>query len=55
MGKDLYENSASARQVFDEANEVLGFNLKELIFNGTQVLSFFIIIFFRSIILFIMF
>ncbi|CAG8454581.1 1794_t:CDS:10 [Funneliformis caledonium] len=36
MGKDLYENFASARQIFDEANEVLGFDLKELIFNGTQ-------------------
>ncbi|RGB39097.1 acyl transferase/acyl hydrolase/lysophospholipase [Rhizophagus diaphanus] len=36
MGKDLYENFASARHVFDEANEVLGFNLKGLIFNGTQ-------------------
>ncbi|GBC02422.1 putative malonyl-CoA ACP transacylase (MT), mitochondrial [Rhizophagus clarus] len=36
MGKDLYENFASARHVFDEANEILGFNLKGLVFNGTQ-------------------
>jgi [acyl-carrier-protein] S-malonyltransferase len=41
MGKDLYENFASARHVFDEANEVLGFNLKELIFDGMQVFLLF--------------
>ncbi|GAE86716.1 ACP S-malonyltransferase [Acetivibrio straminisolvens] len=34
MGKKLYENYSAAREVFDEANEVLGFDLKELCFNG---------------------
>ncbi|WP_010250891.1 ACP S-malonyltransferase [Acetivibrio cellulolyticus] len=34
MGKKLYENYATAREVFDEANEALGFDLKELCFNG---------------------
>lgn len=34
MGKELCENHAIAREVFDEANEALGFDLKELCFNG---------------------
>src|SRR5436853_645442 len=48
MAKDLYEKFDLARRVFDEVDEVLGFNLKELIFNGKQVFFFlsFIIIFF---------
>ena len=36
MGKELYENIESCREVFNKANEVLGFNLTELIFNGEK-------------------
>lgn len=36
MGKDLYESSAEARQLFDEANKILGFNITELMFTGTE-------------------
>ncbi|NQT06704.1 MAG: ACP S-malonyltransferase [Candidatus Omnitrophica bacterium] len=34
MGKDLYENFAQAKEVFDTANEILGFDLKGLCFEG---------------------
>src|SRR5258708_29006808 len=34
MGKDLAEKFAAARQVFEEADEALGFSLSELCFNG---------------------
>lgn len=34
MGKDLYENSKSAREVFDTANEVLNKDVKKLCFEG---------------------
>jgi [acyl-carrier-protein] S-malonyltransferase len=34
MGKDLAENFPAARQVFEEADEALGFALSELCFNG---------------------
>lgn len=36
MGKDLYESNAKAKELFDKANEVLGFNITELMFNGTE-------------------
>ncbi|MBL1232794.1 MAG: ACP S-malonyltransferase [Vicingaceae bacterium] len=36
MGKDLYENSALAKEMFDRANEVLGFNIMDIMFNGTD-------------------
>lgn len=36
MGKDLYENNPVAREMFDKANEILGFNITELMFNGTE-------------------
>ena len=36
MGKDLYENSALAKEMFDRANEVLGFNITDIMFNGTD-------------------
>lgn len=35
MGKDLYENSVEAKQLFDRANEILGFNITDIMFNGT--------------------
>lgn len=34
MGKSLYDEFACARQVFDEAEDVLGFSLKSLCFEG---------------------
>ena len=36
MGKDLYENDAQARQMFDEANQILGFNITDIMFAGTD-------------------
>ena len=35
MGKDLYENSVEARELFDRANEILGFNITDIMFKGT--------------------
>ncbi|MDR2910822.1 MAG: ACP S-malonyltransferase [Bacteroidales bacterium] len=35
MGKDLYENSIEAKVLFDKANEILGFNITDIMFNGT--------------------
>ena len=34
MGRDLFESSAAARKVFEEADEVLGYKLSDIIFNG---------------------
>ena len=36
MGKDLYENSAAARKVFETANRVLGYDIADLCFNGSE-------------------
>lgn len=36
MGKDLYDNYPQAKELFDKANEILGFNITEIIFNGTD-------------------
>jgi [acyl-carrier-protein] S-malonyltransferase len=36
MGKDLYENSALAKEMFEKANEILGFNITDIMFNGTD-------------------
>ena len=35
MGKDLYENNAEAKALFDKADEVLGFSLSSIMFEGT--------------------
>lgn len=35
MGKDLYETSAIAKEMFDKANEILGFSITDIMFNGT--------------------
>jgi [acyl-carrier-protein] S-malonyltransferase len=35
MGKDLYENNAEAKALFDKADEVLGFSLSAILFEGT--------------------
>lgn len=36
MGKDLYETSAAAKRVFDIADEVLGYSISDLCFNGSE-------------------
>src|SRR6266536_3139151 len=36
MGADLYSNVPAARDVFDRANQVLGFDLAALCFNGPE-------------------
>lgn len=34
MGKEFYENFEECRKIYDEANELLGFDIKSLIFSG---------------------
>ncbi|RCW51652.1 MULTISPECIES: ACP S-malonyltransferase [Halanaerobium] len=36
MGKELYENYDEAKKVLDEANQILDFDLKDMIFNGPE-------------------
>ena len=36
MGKDLYENDAQARQLFDEADSILGFKITDIMFAGSD-------------------
>jgi [acyl-carrier-protein] S-malonyltransferase len=36
MGKELYENIPRCKEIFDKANDILGFDIKELIFNGSK-------------------
>ncbi len=36
MGKELYENYEAAKNILDEANQILDFDLKDLIFNGPE-------------------
>ncbi len=36
MGKDLFDNFASAREVFEQADEALGFSLSEMCFTGSE-------------------
>ena len=36
MGKDLYDNFPEAKAIFDRAENILGFDLKELCFNGPE-------------------
>lgn len=35
MGKDLYEQSALAQELFEKANEILGFRITDIMFEGT--------------------
>lgn len=35
MGKDLYDNSPIAKEYFEKANEILGFRITDLMFEGT--------------------
>jgi [acyl-carrier-protein] S-malonyltransferase len=36
MGKNQYESSAFAKKLFEQANEILGFRISDLMFNGTE-------------------
>jgi len=36
MGKDLYESSSDAKALFDQANEILGFNITDTMFSGSD-------------------
>ncbi len=36
MGKDLYEKSTQARDLFEKANSILGFRITDLMFDGTE-------------------
>ncbi|MEO5948383.1 MAG: ACP S-malonyltransferase, partial [Chitinophagaceae bacterium] len=36
MGKEHFENSAFANKLFEQANELLGFRLSDVMFNGTE-------------------
>lgn len=35
MGKDLYESNPKAKELFDKANEILGFEITKIMFEGT--------------------
>jgi [acyl-carrier-protein] S-malonyltransferase len=36
MGKDLFESNSESKQLFESANEILGFRITDLMFNGTD-------------------
>ncbi len=36
MGKDLYDNFPVAKELFEKANEILGFRITDLMFDGTE-------------------
>lgn len=36
MGKDLYDNNPLAKDLFEKANEILGFRITDIMFNGTD-------------------
>jgi [acyl-carrier-protein] S-malonyltransferase len=36
MGKDLYDRSEKARDLFEQANSILGFRITDIMFNGTD-------------------
>ena len=36
MGKDLYESNSKARELFDKADDVLGFKITNIMFDGTE-------------------
>ena len=36
MGKELYESNAEARALFESANEILGFRITDVMFDGTD-------------------
>ena len=36
MGKDLYENNPKAKELFEQANDILGYRITDIMFNGTD-------------------
>ena len=36
MGKELYDSNPLAKELFDKANDILGYNITEIMFNGTD-------------------
>ena len=36
MGKELYDSNPKAKELFEKANEILGFRITDIIFNGTE-------------------
>ena len=36
MGKDLYDNNEKAKELFEKANEILGFRITDIMFDGTD-------------------
>lgn len=36
MGKDLYDNHPSARKMYEDANDILGFRITDIMFNGSD-------------------
>ena len=36
MGKELYDNSSKARELFEKANEILGYHITDIMFSGTE-------------------
>ena len=36
MGKDLYETNPLAKELFDKADQILGFSITNVLFNGTD-------------------
>ena len=35
MGKNLYDTNPTVKDLFEKANEILGFNISEIMFNGS--------------------
>lgn len=36
MGKELYESNSNAKELFDQANEILGYRITDVMFEGTD-------------------
>ena len=36
MGKDLYDNNPTAKELFEKANDILGYRITDIMFNGTD-------------------
>jgi [acyl-carrier-protein] S-malonyltransferase len=36
MGKDLYDNNETAKELFEKANDILGYRITDIMFNGTD-------------------
>jgi len=36
MGKDLYDNNSTAKELFEKANDILGYRITDIMFEGTD-------------------